>query len=277
MVRGSGLGYKLDRLHEAAKSGRLGEARKKCHGAATPGKSPNITEFFMTRRETFNALLIDLDGTLLDSAPDLASALNRLLAAEGLPALSLPEIKTMVGDGAATLVRRGFAARGQTRDGEALATLTARFLADYEVNASVQTRPYPGAVPILSGLRAQGWRLAVCTNKPESAARRVLADLDLTDLFQVIVGGDSLPVRKPDGRHLTEAVGRIAASEGRAPAAAVMLGDSRNDLLAARDAGLPVILVSHGYGTEPAASLGADRLIDRFDRLPAALGAFLRA
>ena len=82
---------------------------------------------------------------------------------------------------------------------------------------------------------------------------------------------------KPDGRHLTETVGRLAASEGRAPAATVMLGDSRNDLLAARDAGLPVILVSHGYGAEPAASLGADRLIDHFDRLPAALGALLRA
>lgn len=225
----------------------------------------------MPNRALFNALLIDLDGTLLDSAPDLAAALNRLLAQEGLSSLTLAQVKTMVGDGVPTLIERGFTALGRSIEAGDLPALSRRFIEDYEANATVETRPYPGAIEVMRSLNGDGWALAICTNKPEAPTRQILADFDLTALFDAVVGGDSLPVRKPDGGHLTGALAQIEAAAGRAPSQAVMLGDSRNDLLAGRNAGLPVILVSHGYGAEPAHSLGADRVIDHFDALPAAL------
>ena len=191
-------------------------------------------------------LILDLDGTLVDSVPDLAAALNRLMAARGLPAFSRADVTSMVGDGAAVLLDRAFAARGRAPDGAALDA----FLVDYTANTAVETRPFPGVVAGLDALVADGWRLAVCTNKPEAAARALLAALGLDRYFAAIGGGDSYPVRKPDPAHLLATL----AAAGGTVAGAVMAGDHRNDVAAAHGAGVPCIFAAWGYGP---AAMGA--------------------
>jgi phosphoglycolate phosphatase len=203
-------------------------------------------------------LLLDLDGTLVNSLPDLAAAANRLLRARGLAALSESEVATMVGDGVARLVERAFAARGATPDAGAVA----EFSADYLAHAADATRPYPGVTEGLRGLAAEGWRLAVCTNKLERAARALLATLGLAPLFAAIGGGDSFPVRKPDPAHLLATL-RAAGGE---PAHAVMAGDHANDVAAARGAGLPCVFAAWGYGP-PAMAEGAAATASDFAEL----------
>lgn len=214
------------------------------------------------------ALLIDLDGTLVHSAPDLAAALNRLRAELELAPLALDRVTAMVGDGIAKLVERGLdwdAERGPKA--EERAALVARFQTHYESRLCVETRPYPGVAGTLESLVAEGWRLAVCTNKLESASRAILDELGLGGFFAAVGGGDSFAERKPAAGHPLGTLARLGAR----PEAAVMVGDSHNDVAAARNAGLPVVLVSYGYTRDPARALGADAVIDRFDELPAAL------
>ncbi len=185
-------------------------------------------------------LLLDLDGTLVDSVPDLAATLNRLMAARGLAAFSYPETASMVGDGVAVLIGRAFSARDRTPDEGAVAA----FSADYVQHSAVDSRPYPGVADGLRSLAAEGWKLAVCTNKPERAARALLSALGLVSLFAAIGGGDSFPVRKPDPAHL---LATLDAAGGE-PAHAVMAGDHANDVAAARGAGVPCIFAAWGYG-----------------------------
>ncbi len=183
-------------------------------------------------------VVFDLDGTLIDSAPDIRAALNRVLAADGLAPLSAQEVKVMIGDGARVLVERAFAARGKAAGPEHLAA----FIADYEANAVVETRVYPGILEALSALKAAGHKLGVCTNKPELAAREVLAGLGLEQYFDAVIGGDSTPYRKPDPRHLAAALARLGGGE------AIMAGDHDNDMQAAAGLGIPAIFVAWGYG-----------------------------
>lgn len=185
-------------------------------------------------------LLLDLDGTLVDSAPDLHAALDRLMAARGRPPFARAEVTAMIGDGARVLVERAFAARGGGFDEAALDA----FLADYTAHAAVLTRPFPGIPETLDALAAAGWTLAVCTNKPVAATRALLDALDLSARFAAVGGGDSFPVRKPDPGHL---LGTLALAGG-APARAVMVGDHRNDVAAARGAGVPCVFAGWGYG-----------------------------
>lgn len=185
-------------------------------------------------------LLLDLDGTLVHSVPDLAAALNRLLAARGLTGLSHAETAAMVGDGVARLVERAFAARGRVADSDTVA----EFSADYGAHSAVETAPYPGVAEALRSLAGEGWRLAVCTNKPEQAARTLLAAVGLAPLFAAIGGGDSFATRKPDPAHL---LATLEAAGGER-AHAVMAGDHANDVTAARGAGLPCIFAAWGYG-----------------------------
>jgi phosphoglycolate phosphatase len=214
-------------------------------------------------------LLCDLDGTLIDSVPDLANALSDLLVEAGRRRVAEDEVKAMVGDGVAVLVERGFAATGGLPAPQILHAQVARYTALYETRMTERTRLYPGALAALQALRAQGWRLAVCTNKPERASREIVSALGLGGLMEAIAGGDTYPVKKPDPGHLL----RLLAAMDAAPGRAVMLGDSRPDIAAARAAGLPAIAVSHGYGTIPAHELGADKVIAHFDELPGALSA----
>jgi phosphoglycolate phosphatase len=215
-------------------------------------------------------VVFDLDGTLVDTAPDLTAALNHVLRSEGRAPVPEESVRHMVGHGAAKLIERGMHATGGLPGPEHLDRLFRRFIEHYRANLSVGSRPFPNAVAALETLAAAGVGLAVCTNKPEGLARRLLADLAMDRLLPVVLGGDSLPVKKPDPAHLLATLERL----GGGPAGAVMVGDSQTDLAAARAAGVPVVLVSFGYTPVPAAELGADALIDDFDDLIPALARF---
>lgn len=197
-------------------------------------------------------LLLDLDGTLVDTVPDLAAALNRLMVTRGLAPFSHPETALMIGDGVSVLVGRAFAARGLTPDEQAVAD----FSRDYNAHVADASRPFPGVPGFLRGHAAMGWRLAVCTNKPEAAARALLESLGLMQFLCAVGGGDSFPMRKPDPAHLLATL-RAAGGE---PEAAVMVGDHANDVVAARGAGVTSVFVTWGYGPVSMAA-GADAVV----------------
>jgi phosphoglycolate phosphatase len=184
--------------------------------------------------------VFDLDGTLVDSAPDLHAALDRLMAVKRLPGFARAEVVAMIGDGVRVLLERAYATRGIALDEADLQ----HFMTDYEANAAVLTRAFDGIPELLGGLRDAGWRLAVCTNKPEGAARVLLSGLGLDGHFSALGGGDSFPMRKPDPGHLRATL----AAAGAAPEDAVMIGDHRNDIEAARGAGVRAIFAGWGYG-----------------------------
>ena len=207
-----------------------------------------------------DVLVFDLDGTLVDSAPDLDRALGLLLAEEGRRPVSLSETRSMIGDGVDRLVARALARTGSPVALPEQAGLVARFLAHYSAGRHALTLPYPGVVETLAALQGRGLRLAVCTNKPIAQTREVLSALDLARWFGAVTGGDSAPTRKPDPGHLLATLDLL----GAAPAAAVMVGDSANDVEVARAAGVPVVVVSYGYTSVRPADLGADAVIDSF-------------
>lgn len=209
---------------------------------------------------TQRTLVLDLDGTLVDSVPDLAAALNRLMAARGLEGFGLPQVTGFVGDGVAALVARAFAARGATQDAEALGA----FSADYSANAARETAPFPGVPETLAVLADAGWTLAVCTNKPEAPARSLLADLGLAGYFAAIGGGDSFPVKKPAPGHLLATL----AAAGGTPDRAIMVGDHHNDVAVAAACHLPSIFAAWGYGP-PATGAEASAVARRFAEVPA--------
>lgn len=194
-------------------------------------------------------LVFDLDGTLVDSAPDLADAVNALMAARGLPPFTEAEVAAMVGDGVGVLLKRVFAARG----GEPDASAQADYMAHYAAHVADRTTAYPGIADLLAQARAAGWSLAVCTNKPHALALAVLDATGLAGPFAAVGGGDSFPTRKPDPAHLLATLAQAGADPGRA----VMVGDHVNDVRAAHGAGLPCIHAGWGYGPDPA-EVGAD-------------------
>lgn len=209
------------------------------------------------------AIIFDLDGTLVDSARDLQDATNALLAEVGLRPVSLDEVKSMIGDGAAKLVERAVVAAGG--DGSRLPELVARFLTIYEGNASRHTQAYPGVPDTLKGLRSLGLALAVVTNKPYAATLEILEALGLHGYFGAVVGGDTLAERKPHPAPILLALERL----GVEPEAALMVGDNYHDVQAARAAGLRAFAVTYGYSHKPHAELGADRLLNAMsDLLP---------
>ena len=203
-------------------------------------------------------LLLDLDGTLVDSVPDLVASVNWLMASRGLPPFTAPELAPLVGDGAPALLRKAMQARGR----EAAPADIEAFLADYTANPAERSRPYPGVPETLAGLQRARWRMAVCTNKPEKAARRLLGAVGLLPFFAAIGGGDSFPVRKPDPAHLRATLEAAGGGE------AVVVGDHRNDVAAARGAGLPCIFALWGYGPAEMAE-GALAMAARFEEVPA--------
>ncbi len=218
-------------------------------------------------------IAFDLDGTLVDTAPDLVGTMNHMLAVEGLPPLPMAEVRTMIGRGARALMDRGFAAAGQVIPPEREQALFDRFIEHYSGRIADESRPFPGVAEALDDLAGAGATLAVCTNKRTGLSVRLLEALGLAGRFAAIVGPDSAPAAKPDPRHLIAAV---EAAGGQA-SHALMVGDSKTDFDAARAAGVPVVLVSFGYTEVPAADLAADALIHHFDDLPAAARRVLRA
>ncbi|MCW5695282.1 MAG: phosphoglycolate phosphatase [Bauldia sp.] len=218
-------------------------------------------------------LALDLDGTLVDTAPDLVATLNMLLERDGLRTLSMAEATEMIGAGVQALIERGLKAVGADRTPEQIDRLFDEFVAYYEPHIADGSRPYPGVVAAIDRFRARGWRLAVCTNKLEGLSRALLRDLGIIDRFAAVCGGDTFDIRKPDGQHLL----RTIAKAGGDPMASVMVGDSETDVKTARNAGLPVVCVDFGYTPVPVATFGPDRLISHFDQLDEAVDAILAA
>jgi phosphoglycolate phosphatase len=213
----------------------------------------------------FPALVFDLDGTLVDSVPDLHRGVNHMLASYEAPALPIATVRRMVGDGVPALVGRALRAAGREMIDAAAAIQ--RFLDFYESSATELTRPYPDVPETLERLAAAGHRLAVCTNKPLRPTALVLEALDLARFFSAIVGGDSLPLRKPDPAPLRLALDQL----GVAPREAALIGDSEIDMATARNAGVYAMLVSYGYARIPIADIDADVVVERFGDVPAAL------
>jgi phosphoglycolate phosphatase len=218
-------------------------------------------------------IAFDLDGTLVDTAPDLIGTLNWLLAEEGLAPLALDEARPFIGRGAKWMIERGFQAAQAPLAPERLQPLFERFIERYNAHIADESRPFPGAVAALENLKAQGAKLAVCTNKLTGLSVSLLDALGLSRLFDAVVGADAAPAAKPDPRHLEAAI--LAA--GGALDRAIMVGDAATDAGAARAAGVPLILVSFGYTETPARELDPDILIDHFDQLPDACARLLGA
>lgn len=208
-------------------------------------------------------LVLDLDGTLVDTAADLISALNAIVASEGLTPIPFDQALAMVGNGARAMLARAIEANGLNAEAERLDNLTAEFIDYYSEHIADRSLPYPGVAAALDQFANAGWQLAICTNKFEGLSRLLLERLGLAGHFAVIAGQDTFGVRKPDPRHLTETI-RVA---GGIAQRSIMVGDSEVDVMTARAASVPVIAVAFGYSPIPAAELGADGVIDHFDHL----------
>jgi phosphoglycolate phosphatase len=208
-------------------------------------------------------VVFDLDGTLLDTHADLVESLNHTIAALDLAPVTYADLTHLVGNGAKVMIERACKLRGHPLAPEALPPLLERFIAHYTDTMPGHTRPYPGLLDAVDRLKNKGFRLAVCTNKLESLALTLLKKLDLTHHFDAITGGDTFPVRKPDARHLAGTIERAGGDIRRS----IMIGDSINDILVARNAGVPSIAVPFGYSDVPVESLGPDRIISHFSEL----------
>jgi phosphoglycolate phosphatase len=205
--------------------------------------------------------VLDLDGTLVDTAPDLTHALNHVLIKRGLSPMPIEAVRSAVGYGARVMIEQSLRALCATGD---IDEMLAEFLVHYEANIAADSRPFPGAIAALDGLAHTGARLAICTNKRESLSRKLLKELELEDYFASVAGRDTFPVSKPDPAHLT---GTIALAGGRADCA-VMVGDSHIDINTAKAAHVPIVWVSFGYASGPIDDLRPEAVIDHFDALP---------
>ncbi len=213
-------------------------------------------------------LIFDLDGTLVETAPDLHAALNYALAQKNLGPVAIETIRMMIGDGAKALIRKGTTHNGAKIDETELEEqLWPKFLDHYQSNITRFSHPYPGCTECLKGLKRARATLAVCTNKAQRLAEQVLTGLELDHYFAATVGGDALAVKKPDGAHILETIARSGGDPNRA----ITIGDSETDERAARNAGLPFVFVSHGYGTLSGQPYDRLRSIDHWRDMQRAL------
>lgn len=217
--------------------------------------------------------VFDLDGTLVDTAPDLIDTLNLQFAREGIEPIAFAEARNLIGGGVKRLIERALALRGATALADEIPRLYGEFLDHYAAHIADRSRPFPGLERALDTLTAAGWRFAVCTNKLEWLSIKLLDALDLRSRFCVICGQDTFGVQKPD----PDILHRTVAAAGGRTAGTIMVGDSGTDVETARGAGIKVVAVDFGYSDIPVDRLGADRLISHFDELPAALVEFMSA
>jgi len=216
-------------------------------------------------------IVFDLDGTLVETAPDLVGTLNVLLEQEGIAPLPYEAGRVLIGKGAKALIARGFEAAAAPIEEPRLSALFERFIAHYRAHIADGSHPFPGLAGSLDRLAQAGAILSVCTNKRTDLSVALLEALRLADRFASIIGADAAPAAKPDPRHLLTAVERAGGDHRHA----IMVGDSASDAGAARSAGIPLILVSFGYTDVPVEDLGADILIDHFDELAEACARLL--
>jgi phosphoglycolate phosphatase len=216
-------------------------------------------------------VVFDLDGTLVDTAPDLIAALNHVLGREGLPPVPLKSARNMIGAGARKLIERGLEIEGRTMMSDDVSRLTKDFIAYYADHIADASRPFEGLEPALDDLEAQGFRFAVCTNKLEWLSRLLLEKLDLGRRFAAICGADTFGVSKPNPVILRETVARA----GGQLSDTIMVGDAGPDIGVARRAGIPVIGVEFGYTDVPIAEFKPDRLIGHMRELPGAVGSLI--
>ncbi|KCZ59420.1 HAD-IA family hydrolase [Hyphomonas chukchiensis] len=212
-------------------------------------------------------IVFDLDGTLVNTAPDLLDALNHVLVEGGLKPVDLPTISTMIGHGAKAMIVKGMAAQGAEPDADRMDALFDQFLAYYEDHIAVGSRPFENALDALQTLTHEGAILAVCTNKRQRSTDRLLDALQISENFAAIVGADSVPDRKPHGDHILLTVDRAGGKRSRA----IMVGDSRTDERAARNAGLPFVFVPFGYETETVDEIAPDAVVSNYSELVPAL------
>jgi len=212
-------------------------------------------------------IVFDLDGTLIDTAPDLVDTLNVLFAREGLPPVPYDTARNLIGGGAKAMIARGIAADGATVAPARLERMFADFIAYYSAHIADRSRPFPGLIQALDQLAADGCRFAVCTNKLESLSRQLLDALSLSDRFATICGQDTFGIQKPD----PDILRRTIAAAGGSPSRSIMVGDSATDVSTARAADVPVIAVDFGYSERPVSELAPDRIISHFQQLPAAI------
>jgi phosphoglycolate phosphatase len=215
-------------------------------------------------------LVFDLDGTLIDTAPDLIDTLNVVFAREGLPPAPYDAARQMIGGGARAMIARGIEAQGRTLAPADLERLFTEFIAHYTDHIADRSRPFPGLIEALDTLAEH--RFAVCTNKLERLSVLLLRKLELADRFGAICGQDTFGMQKPD----PEVLRRTIAAAGGDTRNAIMIGDSATDIRTAQAAGLPVIAVDFGYSERPVSEYSPDSVISRFDQLPAAVGAICR-
>jgi len=218
-------------------------------------------------------IVFDLDGTLIDTAPDLVDTLNVILAREGLPPVPFAEARSMIGAGARRLLQRGLARDSVAPKPDELERLYKDFLAYYANHMADRSRPFPGLEAALDELARQGYRFAVCTNKLEQLSTQLLRLLKIDHRFAAICGQDTFGTLKPDPDILRRTIARAGGDVGRA----LVVGDSTTDVATARAAGIPVIAVEFGYSDLPAAALGADAVVASFAALPAAVEGLVRA
>ena len=212
-------------------------------------------------------LLFDLDGTLVDTAPDLWASLNVVLNDKGLESVPFERVGYLVGQGALVMIERGLKEHGVTVEKDELKKLHEHFLEYYTANIAVGSTPFPGVEAALDRLAARGHRLAVCTNKYEALSVQLLETLGMADRFAAICGPDTFGVKKPDPEHIWRTIDKAGGRRDHA----VMVGDSISDIAAAKAAGVPVIAVPFGYTDKPVAELDPDVVIDHFDEIDAAI------
>src|SRR5215472_3894556 len=218
-------------------------------------------------------IVFDLDGTLVDTAPDLIGSLNVLFARERLAPVTLDEGRGMIGGGVRRLIERALSLQGRTFTAAEIDALIADYVTHYAEHIADNSRPFPGVEAALDALAARGDRFAVCTNKLAWLSVRLLARLGLSARFVAICGRDTFAIGKPD----PEGLRRTIQAAGGDLAGSIMVGDSATDISTARAAGVPVVAVDFGYTDVPVAELDPDRVISHFDALPAAIGALRRS
>lgn len=212
-------------------------------------------------------IAFDLDGTLVETAPDLLAALNHVLTGAGLQPVDLPTVATLIGNGARAMMEKGFGIQGVTLPAAEMDAAFDRFIDYYIAHIAVGSRPFDGCADALEALRDAGAILCVCTNKRQDLSERLIGELGLTDYFAAILGADRATNRKPHADHVFEAIRAAGGDTGRA----LFVGDSRTDERAARNAGLPFIFVTFGYEAETAENLAPDAIIGHYSELFAAL------